>query len=91
MDIIAESRHKRPYVSHIIVCPQLMTHLWSKAFIKDAELMFAIPTGLSVWPNTYHESLCISLILPIIRGRKRKGPWVIRGIQLSIYCMESLE
>ena len=67
-----------------------MTHLWSKAFSKDTVLIFTIPTGLPVWPNTCHDPLCIDHILPVIRRSNWKVPWVIRGIQPSSAYMKHL-
>ena len=89
MHMIAESRHNRPYVLHIIVCPRFMTHFWRKVLRKYTNLMFTIPTGLSVWPNNFHETFYTSLILPIIRRRNLKGPWVVEESQLYGSCMES--
>ena len=85
------SKHKRPYVSHRIVYPWLITHLRSKALRKYSYFMLTIPTSLSVWPNTFHEKFSISLILPIIRVSNWKWTWVIKVIQLSGACIELFE
>ena len=53
--------------------------------------MFTIPKGLSVWTNTCHEPLCITLIFPIIRKGNWKVPCVLQGIEISGDCVESLE
>ena len=65
MEIFMEARHKRIYVSHVTICPRLMTHIWRNVLGKDAELIFTIPVGLHVFPNTFHETLCIYIILTI--------------------------
>ena len=91
VEIIVEERQNRSYVSHIIMCSRLMTQFLRKALRKDADLMFTTHTGFSIWCNSCHETLCIYLILPIIRRINWKGPWVIRGSQLSGDCTDSLE
>ena len=43
MEMILGARYERPYVSYIIVCPHLITHLCRNFLIKDAGIMFNIP------------------------------------------------
>ena len=73
-EIIAEARHKKPYVWHRIFFPLSIKHLRRKYLMKDTHLMFTIPKNLSVWPTTFHDTLYITLILPIIRRSNWKGP-----------------
>ena len=91
MEIIPEESHKSPYVLHIICFPRLMTNLWRKVLRKDSDFIFNTPTWLSVWPNTCREPFCIAIIIPVIRRIIWKGPWVVRGSELSAALMKSLE
>ena len=64
--IIMKASQNRNYVSHVIVCLQLMTHLWRNTLGKVAKVMFIIPTGLPVLRKTFHETLYIALIISAI-------------------------
>ena len=90
-EIIEEASHKRNYVPHVIVCPCLMKHLQRKEFIKDSDLPFTIPTSLSFYPNTFHETLCIALVFALIKRSNWKRSWAIQGIQISRAFLERPE
>jgi hypothetical protein len=51
------SRHKRPGLTHIFICPCLMSHLWRKHSFNTADITFALPAGfrLAVWPDLMFE------------------------------------
>ena len=76
---------------HVIVCPCLMKHLQRKEFIKDSDLPFTIPTSLSFYPNTFHETLCIALVFALIKRSNWKRSWAIQGIQISRAFLERPE
>jgi hypothetical protein len=52
-----------------------MTNLWRKLVLKEADLMFEIPTGIGVWRNEMFEPLLIAVCLPFIPHR----PWRLTG------------
>jgi hypothetical protein len=74
-DVAAEemrrSRHKREDSFHVFVCPRLMTNLWRKSVLKEADFCFEVPVGFSVWSSEMHEPLLIAVCLPFISTR----PW----------------
>jgi hypothetical protein len=58
------SRHKRPHLNHVFVCPRLLTQMWRKKLHKIADLVIEIPAGCrSFWPKYTHEPLLIGLTL----------------------------
>lgn len=79
LEMLAEARHKRPYSAHVVVVPRLMTHLWRKQLGKDADLMVTAPVGLPFWESNQHEPLILAILLPVVRRKDWKGPWVFRG------------
>jgi hypothetical protein len=72
---LCESRHARPWNSHVFVCPALMTSEWRKMLSKVADLIFVIPTGFSHWPANLHEPLVVALVCPM----SRSSPWIQKG------------
>lgn len=65
------ARHKRPHRLDVFVCPRLMTHLWRRRLYRMADVVFEVPVGHCLWPNTMHEPLFVGLFLPLILHR----PW----------------
>jgi hypothetical protein len=66
------SRHKRECLCHVFVCPRLMTNLWRKLVLKEADFVFEVPVGSSVWSREMHEPLLIvGVCLPFIPH----SPW----------------
>lgn len=72
------SRHKRPDLTHVFVCPRLMTHRWRKRLYKISDVLFNVPTGACCsalfWPAHMYEPLVIGLILPFLPT----SPWLRR-------------
>ena len=91
VEMLAEAKLKRPSTAHVIVIPRLMTHLWRKALRRDADLFFDVPVGTSLWHTNMHEPLTVFLILPIIRRRQWRGPWVLQGSHLAGTAQKQLE
>ena len=91
VEVLAEAKLKRPDSAHILVIPRLMTHLWRKALRKDADLFFDVPVGTSLWQTNMHEPLTVFLLLPLVRHRAWKGPWVLRGSNLATTSQKKLE
>jgi hypothetical protein len=58
------SRHKRDDLSHIFLCPRLMTYAWRKRLMKICDVVFTIPPGSrTFWPSSEHEPLLLGLTL----------------------------
>lgn len=65
---LAFSRHKRPSLLHLFVCPRLMTHLWRKRLFKTADVLFVLPAGHrnTVWADSMFEPLLVGICLPFL-------------------------
>ena len=48
LDLLLESRIQRPYKSHVMVVPLLMTFSWRNQMGEEAELLFNIPMGFPI-------------------------------------------
>jgi hypothetical protein len=83
LELLAEARHKRPHVAHIVVAPRLMTHLWRKQIGKDTDVLFTVPVGVPFWEKRQHEPLIVCLLLPVVQRRNWRGPWTFRGSNIA--------
>jgi hypothetical protein len=68
---LRRSRHKREGCCHVFVCPRLMTNLWRKLVLKEADFVFEVPVGRDIWKREMHEPLLIAVCLPFISH----SPW----------------
>lgn len=75
LEQLAYSIHKRPYHTHVIVIPRLLTARWRKLLGKICCITFTVPLGCDVWHDSQFEPLLIGLYLPLSRHR----PWNLRG------------
>jgi hypothetical protein len=78
-DVAAEeleiSRHKRDDLSHIFLCPRLMTYAWRKRLMKICDVVFTIPPGSrTFWPSSEHEPLLLGLTLRF----SPRSPWQVK-------------
>jgi hypothetical protein len=71
------SRHKRPYIHHLFVCPPLYTHAWRKRLFKFADFVFNLSPGFipGVWGPEQHEPLVFGIFLP----PRPAPPWLWKG------------
>jgi hypothetical protein len=74
LEELRKSRHKRPDLTHIFVCPKLMTPCWRKHMLKTCCFSFYVDPGLAYWPDSMHESLLIGVYLPYLPCY----PWTFR-------------
>jgi len=74
LDQLVESRHVRPWNTHIFVCPMLMTSTWRKRLGKAADVMFTVPVGSVLWKGNQHEPVTVALIFPLLS----RSPWQVR-------------
>jgi hypothetical protein len=77
LEELSLSRHKRPHIRHIFVCPRLFTHTWRKRLFKLADYVFYLPAGRRppAWPDTCYEPLIVGVLLPF----QDTPPWSLRG------------
>jgi hypothetical protein len=47
LEELAESKHKRSHLSHVVLCPRLMTYAWCRCLTKLCDLVFEIPLDLA--------------------------------------------
>jgi hypothetical protein len=78
LELLARSKHKRPYHQHIMLIPRLLTSHWRKLLSKVCDLVFTVPVGTDVWPRSHHEPLLVGIAFPLIIHR----PWRLRGSKL---------
>jgi hypothetical protein len=73
---LAYSRHKRPWLWHVFLCPRLMTNLWRKRLLKIADVTFSLPVGVreKVWSANMFEPLTVGLLFPFLPH----PPWLCR-------------
>jgi hypothetical protein len=86
LDQLCESRHTRPGNAHMFVCPALLTARWRKRLRKVSDVMFSVPQGTTVWPQSMHEPVTVALICPLLHSR----PWQIRDTPIVARLRESL-
>jgi hypothetical protein len=71
------SRHKRPYLRHIFLCPRLFTHAWHKRLFKFADMVFYLSSRFlpGVWTSAQHEPVIVGIFLPLLN----RPPWCAKG------------
>jgi hypothetical protein len=75
LDELQSSRHKRPHINHIFVCPRLFTQYWRHKLHRVADIVIELPAGCRcVWPLRMHEPLLIGLTLRLTS----RYPWQLR-------------
>lgn len=80
LEQLCETRHTRPWNSHIFLCPALMTSRWRKRLMKVADVMFTVPVGSALWGTCMHEPVVVALICPLLPCR----PWQVRHTDLVV-------
>ena len=45
MELFAEDHLVNPHLAHVFVVPRLMTHLWRRHMLRDADLHFYVQAG----------------------------------------------
>jgi hypothetical protein len=86
LELMCESRHIRPWNSHVFVCPALMTAKWRWLLNKVADFIVSIPVGCPIWPHEMHEPLTLAFIFPLV---DRKS-WILRDSDLVVHLDASV-
>jgi hypothetical protein len=74
-ELLGEAKHKRPYCTHLVVVPRLMTGRWRRTLAKESDFWIEIPAGTEFWPSEMHEPLTLFVSLPLCRH----SPWSLKG------------
>jgi hypothetical protein len=79
LELLCEDRPVHPPWPHVVVVPSLMTHLWHKDLMKNADLLFTVPVQVSFWTARQFEPLILAIVLPLMHVPSYTGPWLVRG------------
>jgi len=74
LELLCETRHRRPWNTHLFACPAIMTERWRKRLGKVADIMVTLPAGSSIWGSDMHEPVTVAFILPLLSV----SPWQVR-------------
>ena len=80
-----------PHIPHVFVVPRMMTHLWRKSLMKDADISFTVRSGTSFWPRDMHEPLIVVVVLPLSHVPNYRGPWTVRASNTADELKDELE
>jgi hypothetical protein len=76
VDWLVQSIHKRPFSTHVFVCPRIMTAWWYKILNKASDIVLNLYTGAEpCWSKDQFEPLTIAVYLPL----SRRSPWRHKG------------
>jgi hypothetical protein len=64
LEQLAAAIRKRPYNTHLVIIPRLMTANWRRLLYKICDLVFTVPLGANFWPTTHFEPLLVGLSFP---------------------------
>lgn len=78
VELFNEDRIVNPHLTHVFVVPRLMTHIWRKQLMKDADLTFYVRAGAPFWPCSQHEPLTVLIVLPLAFVSEYRGPWCVK-------------
>jgi len=70
---LGEARHKRPWSTHVVVIPRIMTGRWRGNMIKETNFWVEIPAELPFWEADRYEPLTLLLAFPLLD----RQPWNI--------------
>ena len=79
LELLCEDRLAHPQWPHVFVVPRLMTHLWRKDLMKNADLLFTVPAQVPFWTARQFEPLIVAIVLPLMYVPSYTGPWLVRG------------
>jgi hypothetical protein len=57
----------------------LMTHLWCKDLMKNADLLFTVPAQVPFWTARQFEPLLVAIVLPLMHVPSYTGPRLVWG------------
>ncbi len=90
VDWLVQSIHKRPFSTHVFVCPRTMTAWWYKIVNKACDVVLNLYIGAEpCWSKDQFEPLTIAVYLPLsLRPPWRhKGTSHVRGVHGELQGM----
>jgi hypothetical protein len=80
---LAEAAHVRPWNTHVMILPNLMTSRWRKMLGKTADLITTLPFDDQVWPKAEEfERLTIAIVFPLLA----REPWRVKRSPIFRDC-----
>ena len=83
VELFNEDSIAHPWNPHVFVVPRLITYIWQKNLLKEADLFFEVAVGELFWSKEQHEPLIIAIVLPLTHVPNHRGPWVAKGTDKS--------
>jgi hypothetical protein len=76
---LAEAIHVRPWNTHIVLIPTLMTSAWRKTLSKACDLRITLPFDEDLWPKEIEfEKLTLAFSFPLLA----RNPWRVKRSQV---------
>jgi hypothetical protein len=63
LEQLSSAIHKRPYSTHIVLIPRLLTSLWRRLLGKICDRVFTVLLGPAFWPLSHFEPLIAGFYL----------------------------
>jgi hypothetical protein len=79
LELLCEDRLAHPQWPHVFVVPRLMTHMWRKDLMKNADLLLTVPAQVPFWTAGQFEPLIVAIVLPLMHVPSYTGPWLVWG------------
>jgi hypothetical protein len=79
LELLCEDCLAHPQWPHVFVVPRLMTHLWRKDLMKNADLLFTVLAQVPFWTSGQFEPLIVAVMLPLSHVPSYTGPWLVKG------------
>ena len=72
---MAEAIHVRPWNTHVVILPGLMTSRWRKLLSKNSDLHLTLPFDEEFWPRDVEfEKLTLAIPFPLLA----RSPWRVK-------------
>ena len=86
LEELRKARIKRQRSTHLVIIPNLFTHLWKKQLLKACDLTFEIPAKYPFWQELQHEGLTVGICFPFLNVL----PWQLRGTPKMFFYQREL-
>ena len=83
LEELRKARIKRQQSTHVVLVPQLFSHLWKRQMLKCCDLVIQIPAGQMFWSHDQFEPLTLGICFPFLPFR----PWQLRHTP-KLFSME---
>ena len=76
---LAEAIHVRPWNTHVVLVPTLMTSAWQKTLSKACDLRITLPFDDCLWPKQIEfKKLTLAFYFPLLA----RNPWRVKRSQV---------